>query len=176
MRAALALGRAQTWLVGPFEISRAPWFIDPLLGGKITYGYGRRDAAQDPAFETNPDTSSTLDYRTAGAVPMNATAMTIQRNRGGWLAPGMMFSIGDRLHIITALTSADPVDPATGLPVAGQIGIQFRPWLRADYPANTPIEFGRPLATMRLASDDTGAMELQLSRFGTVTVDFDEAF
>jgi hypothetical protein len=29
---------------------------------------------------------------------------------------------------------------------------------------------------MRLASDDTGAMELQLSRFGTVTVDLVEAF
>lgn len=175
MRAALALGRAQTWLIGPFEVSRAPWFVHDLTGAKITYGYGARDAAVDPAFEINPQTASTLDFQTAAPVAMNGTAMTIQRNRGGLLVPGMTFSIGNRLHIITALTTADP-GADQGYAMAGQIGIQFRPWLRDDYPADTSIEFGKPVATMRLASEDTSAMELQLSRFGTVTLDFVEAF
>ncbi len=32
------------------------------------------------------------------------------------------------------------------------------------------------MTVMRLASDDTGAMELQLSRYGTVSVELVEAF
>ena len=175
MRSALALGRSQTWLIGPFEVSRAPWFVDPLTGGKITTCRGDKDAALDPAWDANSDTSADLDFRTSGAALMNATALTIQRNRGGLLSPGMLFSISGRLHIITTLTTPDPTVDG-GLAAAGTIGIQFRPWLRGDIAANTPIEFGWPRGTMRLASDDTGAMELQLSRFGTVTVDFVEAF
>lgn len=165
-------GRAGTVLVGPCEATRAPWFVDPLTGGKITYGQG----AKNPAFENNPDTSSSLDYRVAATTPMNAVALTVQRNRGGFLEPGMMFSLNGWMYMITALTSADPADPATGQAASGTVGIKFRPWARADYLAGTLIEFGRPVCAMRLASDDTGAMELQLSRFGTVSLDFVEAF
>ena len=88
MRAALALGRAQTWLVAPFEVSRAPWFVDPLTGGKITKCRGDKDAATDPAWDANADTSADLDFRLSGPAAMNATAITVQRNRGGLLAPG----------------------------------------------------------------------------------------
>ncbi|MFK5596495.1 hypothetical protein ACFZ8E_05755 [Methylobacterium sp. HMF5984] len=178
MRALLAGfdGRAGSVFVGPFEVTRAPWFVDPDTGGKITYGQGAKDAALDPAWATNPDTSSRLDFQVGAAAAMNATSITIQRNRGGFLEPGMMFSIGNRLHLITALTTADPVDPDTLQAGAGAVGIAFRPWLRADYPVGTPIEFGRPLGTMGLATDDTGAMELQLSRLGTVTLDLVEKF
>ncbi len=52
----------------------------------------------------------------------------------------------------------------------------IRPWLRTDYADGAAIEFGRPLGVMRLASDDTGSLELQLSRYGTVTLEFVEAF
>lgn len=175
MRAALALGRSQAWLIGPFEVSRAPWFVDPLTGGKITRGRGDKDAAQSPAWGANADTSAVLDFRLSAPAAMNATAMTVQRNRGGLLAPGMFFSVGDRLHMVTALTTPDPTGPA-GLAIPGTIGMLFRPWLRANYAAGTPVEFGRPKGLMRLASDDTGAMELALSRFATVTLDFVEAF
>ena len=177
MRAFLAAmdGRAGSVLIGPMEGTRAPWFVEPLAGGKVTYSRGAKDAAVDPAFETSPDTASTLDFRTASAALLNDTAMTIQRNRGGLLAPGMVFSIGNRLHIMTELTTIDP-GADDGYAAAGSIGVRFRPWLRADYPAGTPIEFGGPLGTMGLASDDTGAMELQLSRFGTVTLDLVEKF
>lgn len=168
-------GRAGTVLVGPIEVTRAPWFIDPLTGGRITYRRGARDAAIDPAYDTNPDTSADLDFRVSGAAALNATALTIQRVRGGLLLPGMKFSIADRMHVITALTTLDPADPATGLAVPGTIGIQFRPWLRAAAPAGGLIEFGTPRCVMRLASDDTGALELQLSRYGSVTLDLVEA-
>ncbi|WP_342163084.1 hypothetical protein [Methylobacterium sp. SD21] len=174
MRAAIALGRSQVWIIGPVETARAPWFVDPLTGGRISYAMGAADAATDPAFETNPDTASTLDFRAAGPVAMNATAMTIQRNRGGLLQPGMMFSIGNRLHLLTDLLTPDPGADA-GYAQAGQIGVGIRPWTRADYAAGAPVEFGRPVCRMRLASDDTGALQLQLSRTGSVSLDLIEA-
>lgn len=168
-------GRAGSVLVGPVEVSRAPWNVYPLTGGKIGYAQGAQDAAVDPAFEANPDTTSVLDFSVVGGAAMNAISMVIQRKQGGIIEPGMMFSIGNRLHIVTGLPSGELAAP--GLPgPAGNIPIQFRPWLRSDYGDGTPIEFGRPLATMRLASDDTGAMELQLSRTGVVALDLVEAF
>lgn len=177
MRALLAGldGRAGTALVGPMEVSRAPWFVDPLTGGKITRCRGDRDAAKDLNWDLNRDTSADLDFRLSSPAGMNATEITVQRNRGGLLSPGMFFSIGDRLHMVTELNTDDPTGD-TGFAVPGAIKLQIRPWLRADYAAGTPVEFGRPKGLMRLASDDTGAMDLALSRFGTVTVELTEAF
>lgn len=177
MRALLASldGRAGTVLVGPFEVSRAPWFVDPITGGKVTRCRGDRDASRDQAWDANADTSADLDFRLSGGAAINATAATIQRNRGGLLAPGMFFSVGERLHMVTALTTPDPTGDG-GLAAPGAIGLQFRPWTRADYVAGTAVEFGRPACLMRLASDETGSMELALSRFATVTLDLVEAF
>lgn len=177
MRALLAGldGRAGAVLIGPGEVNRAPWNVSPLTGGKISYAQGARDVAIDPAFAVNPDTTSVLNFTVSGGAPMNATTMNVRRVQGGVIEPGMMFSIGNRLHIVTALPNGELTAP--GLPgPAGVLPIQFRPWLRADYLDGTPIEFGRPLATMRLATDDTGAMELQLSRTGVVALDLVEAF
>lgn len=168
-------GRAGTVLVGPREGSRAPWGADPLTGGRITKGRGDRDAALDPAWDTNADTSADLDFRLFASAAMNATTLTIQRNRGGPLIPGMKFGIGERLHTIAALTTPDPAG-AGGLAVPGAIGVTVRPWLRADYAAGTTLEFARPRCVMRRASDDDGEIELQLSRMGVVTLDLVEAF
>lgn len=171
MRALLAGldGRAGTLLVGPFEVARAPWFVDPLTGSKVTYGRAAKSAAVDPAFGTGAMTAATLDFRLAADAALNATALVIQRNRGGPLMAGQYLSIAGRLHMITALTTVD-----TGQ--VGTVGVTVRPWLRAAYAGGTPVEFGAPLATMRLATDDTGRLELDLSRRGTVTLDLVEAF
>lgn len=163
MRRVIALGRSQLWYVGPYERGRAPWPVDPILGGLLT----DRDAgAPQPV----------MDFSLAADALLSAAAITIRRNAGNYLAAGMMLSIGARLHIITAITTADPGSPGSGLAVPGGIGVEIRPWLRADYPAGTPIYFATPVCVMRLASDDTGAMELQLSRYGTVSVELVEAF
>lgn len=170
MRALLAGldGRAGTVLVGPMEVRRAPWAADPLTGGLLSPAVARRNAAINPGWNANGDTAATLDFRTFGSVAMNAVAMSVQRLRGGILRPGMYFSIGDRLHVISALRAADGGG-------AGVIAIEFRPWTQSTYAAGTVVEFGRPKAAMRLATDDTGALDLQLSRFGTVTLDLVEA-
>ncbi|MHC2087214.1 hypothetical protein [Methylobacterium sp. CM6244] len=167
-------GRAGTLLVGPRLGARVPWAIDPLTGGRISRCRGDKDAARDPAWDANADTSADLDFRLALAAPLNATTLTIQRNRGGFLIPGMMFSIAGRLHIIIALASPDPAG-AGGLPAPGNISVVVRPWLRADHAAGAVLEFARPLCTMQRASDDDAEIELQLSRFGTVSLDLVEA-
>lgn len=171
LRRVVAMGRPQTWLVGPYEVERAPWNVD-FIGGKITYAQGEKDG---PAWEAGTDTSSILNFQLYGAAALNDPGLSILRVKGGVLEPGMLFSLGGRLHIISAL------DGETGTP-GGQgaanalLGVYIRPWARAAYPVATPVEFGRPVCTMRLASDDTGALELQLSRYGTVTVELVEAF
>lgn len=169
MRRVVAFGRTQTWLVGPRENTRAPWNID-FVGGRITYGWAERR----PDIYVG-DQTATLAFRLSGPAAMNAATIAIRRERGGVLEPGMVFSIDGRLHTIVDLVGE------TGMP--GSQGARgtiltaaIRPWLRADYDDGTAIEFGRPLGTMRLATDDTGAMEQQLSQFGTVSLDLVEAF
>ena len=65
MRRIIALGRTQTWYVGPVESSRAPWNID-LVGGKITYVR----AAKRPDIYIG-DQSPTLDFKVSGTPQMN---------------------------------------------------------------------------------------------------------
>lgn len=162
-------GRSGVLLVGPIEVRRAPWFVDPLTGGRITYGEGTRDATIDPAYAANPDTRAALDFRTSAAAQMNATSLTLRRYRGGSIGVGQFFSINDRLHMVAGLVSGDP---GTDAPQT----ITLRPWLREAIPNDSGIEFGAPRGRMRLASDDTASMELALSRFATVTLDLVEAF
>jgi hypothetical protein len=165
MRQVIALGRSQLWYVGPYEFPRAPWNVD-FIGGKIVYGFG---------IEPGQDTSAALDFKLSADATLNQTEIGVRRTKGGVLEPGMMLSLFGRLHVITALPGGDPGTPGQQGP-AGDLTVGVRPWLRGDYAAGTPIEFAKPFGTMRLASDDTGAMELQLSRYGTVTVDLVEAF
>ena len=169
MRRFIAFGRSQLWYVGPCETSRAPWNID-LVGGKITYGR----AAHRPDVYVGAQRAD-LDLRLCGVSGINATSITIQRNRGGVLEPGMVFSISGRLHVIVDLPNGELASPGVQGP-AGTIAATIRPWLRSDYADGTPLEFGRPIGLMRLATDDTGAMEQQLSRLSTVALDLVEAF
>jgi hypothetical protein len=167
MRRVIALGRSQLWFVGPFEEPRAPWNID-LVGGKITY----LQAAQNPAVYFG-DQSATLDFRISGDTGAGSTTIAIMRNRGGVLGLGMLFGIGGRMHTIVGLSGEIGTPGTQGTP--GIVEAAIRPWLRAGSGNGTPIEFGAPGTIMRLASDDTGALELQLSRYGTVTIELVEA-
>jgi len=169
MRRVIALGRTQTWFVGPRENTRAPWNVD-FVGGRITYG----NAAKRPDIYVG-DQAATLAFRLSGAAALNATTIAIRRDRGGVLEPGMVFSLGGRLHTIVDL-SGETGSPGGQGPKGTIVTATIRPWLRADYGDGTAIEFGQPLGTMRLAADDTGAMEQQLSQFSTVTLDLIEAF
>ncbi|PZR86360.1 MAG: hypothetical protein DI537_28710 [Stutzerimonas stutzeri] len=58
----------------------------------------------------------------------------------------------------------------------GAATVEFRPPLRATVADLEPVELIAPKAPMRLASDDTAAMELDLGRFATLQLDLVEAF
>jgi hypothetical protein len=86
------------------------------------------------------------------------------------LAPGLSFLAGQRFSF-----------PDGRMHEIGQIlewdgGASWRfsvaPWLQADYPAGTALEFDRPVCRMRLASDGSGGLSLRLNRFGTASLDF----
>ncbi|MFB0491819.1 hypothetical protein ABIE45_004405 [Methylobacterium sp. OAE515] len=169
LRRVIALGRTTTWLIGPYEHPRAPWNRD-FVGNALTY----RQRITHPELETG-DTASGLAFRTAGTASLGSAVFDVQRVRGGVLEPGMMLSLGARLHTIVDLPGGELANPGRQGP-PGILAVAVRPWLRDTYPAGTAIEFGAPVGTMRLASDDTAAMSLQLARTGTVQIEFVEAF
>ena len=166
-RRMIALGRSQIWIVGPVVGWRAPWAIDPMTGGAITY------AGQDPSAATPYDRAS--DFVLGADAALNATTLTVTRRAGGHLIPGQFLSIGNQLRTIVDLLSDDPTEAGSGLATPGNIDLAIRPWIKTAFAAGTPVEFGRPVGRMRLASDDTGALSLQLSHTGAVTFDLVEA-
>lgn len=168
-RRLISMGRSATWLVGPFERERAPWVTDPLTGGQITDADGLRDSAANSAWGANADTKADLDFRLAAQTAPGDGRIAIQRFRGGLLYPGMVFSIIDRLHMIVDLDAPDTGGGTT-------IFASVRPLLRAGCPSSQSLEFAKPAGQMRLASDDTGALQLQLSRYGTLSIELEEAF
>ena len=122
-----------------------------------------------PAVGIGATMTLAMDFRLAADAALNATALTIQRHVGGSIASGMILSFGDGvMHLIVPPFAGD-----TG--AADPIAVSVRPWLRAAYPAGTAVEFGTPTCRMKLATDDTAAMELQLSQFATVQVDLVQA-
>lgn len=169
-------GQAGTFMIGPMDWRGQPWNVEPLVGTIITPDKSIGDIAQDPAFDTNPDTTGRLDFTLSAPVAMNATGLVIQRNKGGRLKRGQYLQIGERLHIITAVTTVDPVDPGSQQPVAGTIGVAIRPWTRAAYAAGTPINFANPQGLMRFADPDQGGVEMTTSPLSDLSLDLVEAF
>lgn len=167
-------GPANAILCGPEDWRGRPWNIDPLTGGKITPNFSVRDIEIDPAFDTNPDTTGTLQFSLAAAATMNATSLSIQRTKGGHLKRGQYISIGQHLHIITGLTTASPADPDSGLAIAGVIGVTVRPWLRMDYAAGAPVEFAKPVGLMRLTAEAAAMVERTTSPLSDLSLDLVE--
>lgn len=159
-------GSANTFLLGPSDWRGRPWNLDPF-GFPITPA--RRGGA---SFEADPLTTSALSFSLNAAAAMNATSLSIRRTRGGLLKRGQYLSIAQRLHIVTALAGAD-----TGLTGSGSpVGIQVRPWLRADYPAGTVVEFAAPTGSMRLAPESAALLERTAEPLADLTLDVIEAF
>ena len=163
MRRVIALGRSQRWFVGPWERDRAPWPYEQLTKGLLT---DRTPGLPAPAMQ----------FTLSEPAVLNAPQIAIQRTRGNFLTPGMLLSIGGWMHMITSLVTPDFAVAGSGQAAPGAIAVTIQPWTRVAYAAGTTVEFATPNTLMRLASDDTGAMELQLSRYGNVTVELVEAF
>lgn len=169
-------GPATPFLVGPVDWRGRPWNRDAQTGAIIRPDVAARNAKIDPAYDTNPDTTGTLSFSLAAPVAMNATALTIQRTKGGTLKRGQYLQIGERLHIITGLTTADPTDPTSGVPIAGQIGVTIRPWTRDAYAAGSLVEMAAPMGLMRLTAESAAMVERTTSPLSGLSLDLVEAF
>lgn len=93
---------------------------------------------------------------------INATLITVTCTP----APiaGMFLGIGGRAHIVTAVE----------LVGTNTYSLEITPWLRAAYTAGTQITFGRVSCLMRLQSDLSGVMDLDLLRFGRPSLELVE--
>lgn len=142
MRRVIALGRSTTWLIGPYEHPRAPWNRD-FVGNALTY----RQRITHPELETG-DTASGVNFRIAGLAPLGSAVFDVQRVRGGVLEPGMMLSLGARLHTIVDLPAGRdrpgswrwPCAPGCATPIPpARRSCSERRWARCAWPATTRL-------------------------------------
>jgi hypothetical protein len=138
----------------------------------------------------------------AEATTRRATRMRIRHPNIQGLRPGHYFGIGDRLYLVartwqvaseTIMGGADPgpdfgaldifygtdeVNYGNPAPVTieGENAsiIEFWPPLREDAAADVPLILGRPVCKMRLASDDTGVLDLDYGIIGRPVLEFEE--
>lgn len=159
-------GRAGTLQVGPWDFPRVPWATDPY-GRRVTPSLDRRRGLDATAYA---DPEARIDALVAAVlakgVARNGTSATIRMVRGGVVEAGLYFGLDDRLHIVTAAEET----------IGADTEITFRPWSRDRVVTGAPVNFVTPKCRMRLANDDTGALELQLARFGTITIELVEAY
>jgi hypothetical protein len=119
-------------------------------------------------FSDGTGYKSTLSVATlVGSGRLNATTLTIALSAPLTLSPGMRFSTPDyRLH---------EIDQVIGRDGAGNWQVSVLPWLRADYPAGTRLEFDEPCCRMRPATDQTGQLIIKQRSLSNPAVEFTEA-
>ncbi|WP_034157929.1 hypothetical protein [Sphingomonas sp. ERG5] len=149
-------GRANTVRVPLFDL----WFAAndaALSAGGSPHSDGTEFS--DGALYLVNDLSGVLVTGTQGG-------RTITADFGGYgqlLQGGLYFGLADHLYLAIGVTWEGTV--AT---------IRFSPSLRTDY-AGEPLKL-RPTMIARLLDDDTGQLMLQRGRFGSPTLEFEEAF
>lgn len=158
-------GRANTVGLPAFDNNRAPWAV--VKGIRQTPKI-RRDRALDGTPYADPaNFNDTLIVAslTAAAAAM-ATQASIAISVGTAPQPGHLFGLGNRLYSILSVTGAGPY------------AVEIWPSLRFAAAAGANVSFTSALCEMRFASDTEGAsalMGLSALRFGSVTLNFDEA-
>ena len=117
------------------------------------------------------------------ALSLTVTGVDIQ--------PGHHLTIGDRLHIVTEVTSGPESPPllnqvasdspwSDALPwsdataASSAYGIKILPPLRADYASGDPVSFRNLLVRCVLKDPTSGDLELDLGRFGAPSLTFIE--
>lgn len=130
--------------------------------------------AFEPAIQIGAATFGAVTATVNAAAALNATSVDLHFAAGGPPLPGHLFGVGARLYSINTVSSLG----------AGVYRLNIWPWLRVAFGGGEGATFCvpgncfAPVCEMRLASDQEGAealMALDLLRFGTVTVRFDEA-
>jgi len=159
-------GRAGEVLLPVFDGRRANWPED-TWGRTLHPRFTRRWQLDGTAYE-DPEipAASAIIATVAAGTPRGSTAIGIDVTQGEPLRAGQYFSIANRLYIITAITNT-----------VGTIQVcNIRPRTRAVAVTGDPVVLDRPVATMKLASDDQGELMLDGLRFADLSLSFVEAF
>ena len=145
---AQADGRANAIMVPAYDWSRGPLkspFVDSL------------------AFGAAPFVPAVSAIVTAADAAVNDTSLSVTWT-GPAPLPGQHFAVGYSLYRVRTISSS----------AAGAGTLTLRPWLRGGIPSGTPLNFDDPVCLVRLAKDDGLALDLNLWRFGSASVDFVE--
>lgn len=155
-------GRAGLLRLPVYDCFRTRGFFgDPANAGFRHVPHSDGASFSDAAYYRQPGSGAAITL--AANAALNATTLAIAWND---LPPteGLHFSIGDDLYRIARLQT-------TGV---GTGTITIRPWLRAAASSGATLNFLNPRAVMRLSQDDGLALDLQLWRRDTLTIDFEE--
>lgn len=122
-----------------FDCRHAPWPLDI---------YGRQIAKVGPVYFSDGSTfddgttlsQPAISAKTVGATSARSTRIVVDFLRAGGVQGGEYFSIGDRLHIIKAVTAK----------AGTQRTLAIWPPLREAVVDGAPVNFDRPVCRMRL--------------------------
>lgn len=158
-------GRANTVGLPMFDNNRAPWQI--LRGIAQTPARIRTRRLDGTPYADAADINDTLiTAELSAGADVLATQLSISVTKGSAPQPGHLFSIGNRGYSILLVTGSGPYT------------VEIWPSLRIAAIAGETVNFTSPVCEMRFASDGEGADALKgldLLKFGTITLNFDEA-
>ena len=161
-------GRAGTVALPAYENRYAPWHTDQY-GRRFTPKFVRHRSLDGSPYADPANINDTLiTASVAGAVPAQATSLTIRITKGDPLQSGNRFSINARLYEIQAVTAV----------YGNDYNVNIWPWLRFAAYAGTVVDFTTPVCEMRLVSDDQGQdamLSLDQMKFATPILQFEEA-
>lgn len=152
-------------IVGPFDCRQAPVIpgVPPIV--LTTHSDGT------PFSDGTRYSQSSIVVVADQSLSLRQTTMRVGITAAGDLRKGMYFSVLDerylpRLHIITSVPEIS----------GAKASFSFRPPLRAAVSAGARIEFSDPKATMTLANDDAGGLDINLRRFASPSLELVESW
>lgn len=158
-------GRGNTVALPIFDLNRAPWASSN--GVLQTPAVRRRRGLDGTRYADPANFNDTLIKAevTEGADVL-ATSLSIGVTLGGTPEPGHFFSLGTSGYSILSVAGSGPFT------------VEIWPSLRSAVSAAMSVNFTSPVCEMRFQTDTEGADDLKaldLLKFGTVTLNFDEA-
>lgn len=129
------------------------------VGAQLGPFSDRSTFSDSSVFETDP-----VHAVTAASAAKGATSFDVTMNISLPPLEGHYLSIGEFLYVVTQFSQ-----------VAGnRYTVNVRPPLRVAHPSGALVELSNPVCRMRLATDDSGSLQLDMLRFGDVSLAFVE--
>lgn len=156
-------GRVGEILLPAFDAYRPRQNDGQMLSDAEGLGMIDATAFDHSGFEQDDVPTATI----TASKPTNATEISLNLlgNRGP--RPGNYLSIGDRLYIARHVWQNT---------AGGVTYVSISPRLRAPVNTGDAVNLDKPHCLMRLASDDTGSLMLEMRRYGQTSLDFVEVF